>query len=127
MAKTETPAASPRNLMIVRYVHDMEQAFHELGLGLAPVFRSPGWSMLACGTALVGLHLIDKGVTERPVPWAGLNLEVDDLEAAVARAQACGARLVHIREPEPRVPVRLAVMVDPDGGGFELRRSVASD
>lgn len=118
----------PRNLMIVRYVADMERAyaFHAEGLGLTPVAKSSGWSMLACGDALVGLHLIYGGVSERPVPFAGLNLEVDDLDAAVDRALNAGAMLVEIREPEPHIPVRLAVLIDPDGGGFELRQQLAA-
>jgi hypothetical protein len=33
-----------------------------------------------------------------------------------------GAKLLDIREPEPHVPVRLATLTDPDGGGFELRQ-----
>ena len=80
--------ASPRNLMIVRYVHDMARAyaFHRDGLGLAPIAESAGWSMLSCGDAMIGLHAIYSGVSERPVGYAGLNLEVDDLDAAIARA-----------------------------------------
>jgi catechol 2,3-dioxygenase-like lactoylglutathione lyase family enzyme len=119
--------ASPRNLMVVRYVFDMERAFdfHEKGLGLLPVAKSSGWSMLSCGDAMVGLHAIYRGVDERPVAYAGLNLEVDDLDAAVRRATACGAALIDVREAEPRVPVRLAVLTDPDGNGFELRQQVS--
>lgn len=115
---------APRNLMVVRYVFDMERAFdfHERGLGLSPIAKSAGWSMLSCGDAVVGLHAIYEGVTERPVAYAGLNLEVDDLDAAVGRATSFGARLVEVREPEPGVPVRLAVLTDPDGNGFELRQ-----
>ncbi len=118
----------PRNLMVIRYVHDMARAydFHEKGLGLTPIATSPGWSMLACGDALVGLHGIYPGVDERPVPYAGLNLEVDALDEAVARAVAAGAVLVEIREPEPQVPVRLAVLTDPDGNGVELRQQMAA-
>lgn len=118
--------ATPRNLMVIRYVHDMDRAvaFHRDGLGLAPVMSSPGWSLLACGDALVGLHHIHAGVREHPVGFAGLNLEVDDLDAASRRAIGHGARLVEIREAEPRVPVRLAAMVDADGNGFELRQQV---
>jgi catechol 2,3-dioxygenase-like lactoylglutathione lyase family enzyme len=113
--------------MIVRYVFDMDRAFafHEKGLGLSSIAKSPGWSMLSCGDAILGPHAIYAGVTERPVAYAGLNLEVDDLDAAVDRAMACGARLVEIREPEPRVPVRLAVLTDPDGNGFELRQQMS--
>jgi len=110
--------------MVVRYVHDMSRAvvFHRDGLGLRLLSESAGWSMLACGDAMVGLHGIYAGVGERPVAFAELNLEVDDLDAAIAQAVRHGARLVEIREPEPNVPVRLGVLVDPDGGGFELRQ-----
>ena len=112
--------------MVVRYVFDMDRAydFHAVGLGLTPISKTGGWSMLACGDAVVGLHAIYAGVTERPVAYAGLNLEVDDLDAAVVRATDCGAKLLEVREPEPGVPVRLAVLTDPDGNGFELRQTV---
>ena len=117
---------SPRSLMVVRYVHDMARAvaFHRDGLGLNVVMQSSGWSMLSCGDALIGLHGIYGGVDERPVPYAGLNLEVDDIEAAVAQAVAHGATLVALREPDrPGLP-RLGVLTDPDGGGFELRQAL---
>jgi len=115
------------SLMIVRYVHDMARAvrFHRDGLGLALETEAPGWSLLSCGDARVGLHAIYAGVDERPVPYAGLNLLVDDLDTAVALARAHGATLIAIREAEPRVPVRLAVMLDEDGNGFELRQEIA--
>lgn len=80
--------------------------------------------MLACGDALIGLHHIYKGVTERPVPHAGLNLQVDDLEAAIAHAAAHGATLIEKREPDrPGLP-RLGVLIAPGGNGFELRQTV---
>jgi predicted enzyme related to lactoylglutathione lyase len=116
--------ASPRSLMVVIYVHDMARAvdFWRDGIGLSVLTQSSGWSQLACGEASVGLHGIYRGVTERPVAHAGLNLQVDDLDAAVAQAVKHGAKLLDIREPEPHVPVRLATLTDPDGGGFELRQ-----
>ena len=115
---------TPRSLMVVLYVHDMNRAvaFYRDAIGLGLVAQSAGWSMLTCGDALVGLHGIYRGVTESTVPHAGLNLQVDDLDAAVARAVAGGAKLGAIREPEPGVPVRLAVLTDPEGNGFELRQ-----
>ncbi len=117
----------PNGLMVVRYVHDMNRAltFHRDGLGLAVETQSPGWSLLSCGDAFVGLHGIYKGVEEHPVPFAGLNLRVADLDAAIAKATAQGATLVAVREARPRVPVRLAVMLDPDGNGFELRQEIS--
>lgn len=117
---------SPRNLMVVLYVHDMARAvaFWRDGVGLEVASQSPGWSLLRCGEASVGLHGVYGSVAERPVPYAGLNLEVDDLDAAIEQAVKHGATLTEIREPEPRVPVRLGVLVDPDGNGFELRRQL---
>jgi predicted enzyme related to lactoylglutathione lyase len=114
----------PKALMVIQYVHDMRSAvtFYRDGIGLDLVVESSGWSMLRCGDAQLGLHGIYPGVAERPVPHAGLNLQVDDLDAAVDRAVKHGAKLVHIREPEPHIPVRLAVLIDANGNGFELRQ-----
>jgi predicted enzyme related to lactoylglutathione lyase len=110
--------------MVVLYVHDMGRAvaFYRDAVGLSVAALSPGWSMLSCGEAFVGLHQIHRGVTESTVQHAGLNLQVDDLDAAIARATAGGARLCEIREPEPGVPVRLGVLVDTEGNVFELRQ-----
>lgn len=116
----------PRNLMIVLYVPDMDAAvrFYRDGLGLDLVAQRPGWSMLGCGDAIVGLHGIYRGVIEAPVPHAGLNLQVDDLEAAIAQAVAHGATHVATREPDRAGLPRLGVMLAPDGNGFELRQVV---
>ena len=116
----------PRSLMVIQYVHDMPKAvsFYRDGVGLEVVSSSSGWSLLRCGDALVGLHGIYGSVAERPVPYAGLNLEVDDLDPAVEQAVAHGATLVEIREAEPHIPVRLGVLLDPNGNGFELRQQM---
>jgi len=79
---------------------------------------------LRCGDASIGLHHIYKGVEETPVPFAGLNLEVDALEPAIERAVAHGAQLNEVREPDRAGLPRLAVMTAPGGNGFELRQSV---
>lgn len=118
--------SSVRSLMMIQYVHDMDRAvdFYRDGVGLDLVSSSPGWSMFRCGDALLGLHGVYGSVAERPVPYAGLNLEVDDLDPAIERALAHGAKLVEIREPEANVAVRLGVLVDPAGNGFELRQQI---
>lgn len=117
---------SPRNPMIVLYVPDMEAAvaFYRDALEFEVRASSPGWSLLSCEGLLLGLHGVYGGVKERPVPYAGLNLEVDDLEPAIARVVSFGARLVEIREAEPRVPVRLGVLQAPCGNGLELRQQM---
>jgi predicted enzyme related to lactoylglutathione lyase len=112
--------------MVVLYVHDMRRAvtFYRDGVGLPVAVDSPGFSILACGDAIVGLHIIDGTVEERPVPYAGLNLQVDALEPAVERSVAHGATLTAIREPtRPGLP-RLACLLDTEGNGFELRQPV---
>jgi predicted enzyme related to lactoylglutathione lyase len=90
--------------------------------------HSPGWSLLSCGGALVGLHLIEPGVTEGLAPHAGLSLEVQDLELAIADIRKAGGGLREIREPEfPNVPVRLAVVEDSEGNVFEVGHMVDSE
>lgn len=115
-----------RALMVILYVPDMAEAlaFYRDGLGLEVMMTSPGWSRLRCGDASIGLHHIYKGVEETPVPFAGLNLEVDALEPAIERAVAHGAQLNEVREPDRAGLPRLAVMTAPGGNGFELRQSV---
>ena len=114
---------TPRSPLIVLYVPDMAEAFafYRDGLGLKAVMQSPGWSMLSCGDLLIGLHLIEAGVEEQPVPHAGLNLLVDDLDSAVARAERHGATLVRCVETRRDDLPRLGVMLAPGGNGFELR------
>lgn len=115
-----------RAMMVILYVPDMHEAlaFYRDGLGLEVMMESPGWSRLKCGDSSIGLHHIYAGVTERPVPFAGLNLQVDVLEPAIERAVAHGAKLIELREPDRKGPPRLAVMLAPGGNGFELRQEV---
>lgn len=110
------------NLMVIHYVHDMSRAvaFYRDVLGLRVRSESPGWSMLACGDATVALHIIEAGTPEGLTKHAGLNLQVDDLEAAVTEVERAGGRLHAIREASPpQVPVRLAEMFDCEGNAFE--------
>jgi hypothetical protein len=90
------------NLMVILYVHDMRRAiaFDRVALGLVPLSESPGWSMLSCGGALAGRHII----------------ELDTPEVRQA-----GGPLRAIREAEPpRAPVRLAEVLDCEGNAIEL-------
>lgn len=118
--------AGPRGLIIIQYVRDMERAiaFYRDGVGLEVAQQTPGWSMLKCGDAHLALHILGAKDTETAVPFAGLNLEIDDLDAAIAQAVAHGASLVEIREPTSFVRVRLGVLIDTEGNGFELRQPV---
>ena len=112
--------------IIIHYVYDMDRAysFYNETLGLVPDTRSPGWSTLKCGDLIVALHILGKEHEEGPLPHAGLNLQVDDLDAAVKELQAAGGSVQQVREAGGGVPVRLAEVSDPEGNGFELRQFV---
>ena len=113
--------------MVVQYVYDMPRAvaFYRDALGLPIVSQSSGWSMLSCGDALIGLHIIEPGVSEGLAQHDGLNLQVENLESAVAAVSKSGGSLRTIREAElPHVPVRLAEVKDSEGNAFELRQYV---
>ena len=114
--------------LIIHYVHDMDRAytFYHETLGLTPDTRSAGWSTLKCGDLLVALHILSDDTDEQTLPHAGLNLEVDDLDAAVSELVAAGGSVRQIREAGGGVPVRLAEVNDPEGNGFELRQFVGA-
>ena len=114
-------------LMVIQYVYNMARAvaFYRDAMGLNLISQSSGWSMLSCGDALVGLHIIEKGVSEGLARHAGLNLQVDHLETAIEDICKAGGRLLTVREAElPHVPVRLAEVQDSEGNGFEIRQFV---
>ena len=121
----------PHSPMVIHYVRDMERAcaFYRDVLGLAdsptPGSGSPGWNTFHCEGLIVALHILPAGESgEGPMPHAGLNLEVDDLDAALAELQAAGGELRALHEAGGGVPVRVAEVTDPDGNGFELRQVV---
>jgi predicted enzyme related to lactoylglutathione lyase len=111
-------------------VDDLEKAIafyrDALGLRLGRRMRSE-WAEMVGGPCPVDLLAQRAGTS--PVPRAGVAREygrhwtpvhldcvVPDVEAAVRRAQAAGAKLD--REVQTRVWGRLAVLCDPFGNGF---------
>ena len=116
------------NPIIIHYVRDMERArqFYQDVFGVPVSSASPGWSTLDFGSFELALHILYPGYDEEgPMPHAGLNLEVDLIEAAQAEVEGAGGTMTDLREAEPHIPVRVASFRDPDGNGFELRQSVA--
>lgn len=114
------------NPLVIHYIHDMDRAckFYHETLGLTPDTRSAGWSTFTCGELLVALHIVEEDDEERPLPHAGLNLQVDDLDAAVEELKAGGGTVRQLREAGGGVPVRLAEVTDTEGNSFELREFV---
>ena len=122
----------PHSPMVIHYVRDMERAcaFYQRcsgagGLRRPPGSGSPGWNTFHCDGLIIALHILPAGESaEGPMPHAGLNLEVADLDAALAELQAAGGELRALHEAGGGVPVRVAEVTDPDGNGFELRQVV---
>lgn len=111
--------------LVIHYVNDMDRAhaFYHDTLGLTPDMKSDGWSTLKCGDFLLGLHILPAGKAGT-APHAGLNLQVDDLDEAVAAVAAGGGTVVQVREAGGGAPVRIAELTDPEGNHFELRQYV---
>lgn len=100
------------------------RAFYESVFEVSAAVASPGWTELDFDTFRVALHIMDDGVTESPLPHAGLNLEVDHIETMEAAIERAGGRMLELLEARPRIPDRVASFVDTEGNGFELRQFV---
>ena len=114
-----------RNPIVIHYVQDMDRAkrFYTEAFDVTPSFESPGWTTLDFGAIELALHILsDADDSEGPLPHAGLNLEVDNIEEIQADIERLGGRLIELREPEGGVPVRVATFKDCEGNGFELRQ-----
>ena len=109
--------------MVIHYVSDMERAktFYTEVFEVKPSFESSGWVTLDFGAIELALHILPAG-TDRPLPHAGLNLEVDSIEEIQADVERLGGELIELIEPSGGVPVRVAVLRDCEGNGFELRQ-----
>lgn len=116
-----------RDPLIVHYVHDMQRAtnFYVRVFDVQPAFTSSGWSTLDFGAIELALHVLDpRHNDEAPLPHAGLNLLVNNIEEMAALIADNGGVLTELREPDDFVPVRVASFQDPEGNGFELRQAV---
>ena len=121
--------------MVIHYVRDMEHAcaFYRDALGLpeeaTPGSGSSGWNTFRCDGLILALHILPDGESaEGPLPHAGLNLEVDDLDTALASCRqraacsaACTRREVASPSASPRLPIRTATAssyasASPDAG-----------
>lgn len=115
-----------RNPIVIHYVHDMERAktFYRQVFDVESSFESAGWTMLHFGPIELALHILDpqSDDSEKPLPHAGLNFEVDHIETMQQEIERLGGRLRELREPDANVPVRVAFFLDCEGNGFELRQ-----
>lgn len=63
-------------------------------------------------------------ISETICPHAGVNLKVDDLDAAIEQVVSAGGKHLVTREPDKFVPVRMCELLDTEGNGFELRQFI---
>ena len=112
--------------MVILYIKEMDRAlgFYRDVIGLRVEAESPHWSTLSCEGLTLALHSWSQGMDESMTPHAGLNLRVDDLDAAIQEVEAGGGEVLGVREARPGIPVRLALVRDTEGNGFELRQHV---
>ncbi len=112
--------------MFILYVHQMDRAveFYRDTFELNVVQHTPGWSMLQCDGATIALHILAGSHDEDVLPHAGLNMQVGDLDAAIAAVKAAGGEHIVTREATDFVPVRMCELRDSEGNGFELRQFV---
>jgi predicted enzyme related to lactoylglutathione lyase len=112
-----------RNPLVIHYVHDMDRAktFYMKTFEVKPSFESPGWTTLDFGSLELALHSLPAG-GDAPLPNAGLNFEVDNIEEVQVDIESLGGRLIELREASGGVPVRVATFKDSEGNGFELRQ-----
>ncbi|MEI6361164.1 MAG: VOC family protein [Actinomycetes bacterium] len=99
-------------------------AFYRDLLGGELVWNDPGWVVLQSPNSALGIAFQEEAQHRAPV-WPGqagdqqmqihLEIRVDDLDAGVAHALACGATLAHF---QPQDDVR--VCLDPAGHPFCL-------
>lgn len=113
-----------REPMVIHYVRDMDRAtaFYSGVFETEVLFKSPGWTELDFGDVKLALHILHDGMGEEPIPHAGINFMVDNIEEMQARIEARGGELWKLREPDDFVPVRVASVRDCEGNGFELRQ-----
>src|SRR6185369_10425502 len=101
-----------RNPLVIHYVYDMDRArkFYTEVFQVKTKFESSGWTTLDFGPIEVALHIThaQSNIPERPLPHAGLNLEVDKIEDVQADIERLGGQLTELREPDDFVPVRVA-------------------
>lgn len=113
-----------REPLVIHYVHDMERAksfYHEV-FEAEVLSSSPGWTELNFGDIVLALHILGHEMGESPIPHAGINFMVDNIEEMQARVEQHGGEMWELREPDDFVPVRVASFRDPEGNGFELRQ-----
>jgi predicted enzyme related to lactoylglutathione lyase len=101
----------------VRFVANMDESirFHEQQLGLKLRFRTAEWSEFETGTTTLALHL---GSKANPPGTGHVGFRIADVDAFCRTAMQHGCMVV--KPPENLHGMRIARLVDPEGGEFTV-------
>ena len=105
------------------WVADMDRAarFYKQVFGLDEAYRSPEWTELRFGDAVVALH---SRRAHLPHQHTGLGFEVDDVGEASRAVTAAGGEIVAGPIIRPDEGIVVADCADPDGNRFSLAQSL---
>lgn len=112
--------------IVIHYVYDMQRAitFYCTVFDVQTSFESPGWSTVDFESFQLALHILaPSNDDEGPIPHAGLNLLVNNIENTQLIIEQQGGQLIELREPTSFVRQRVATFQDSEGNGFELRQN----
>jgi predicted enzyme related to lactoylglutathione lyase len=101
---------------------DRALRFYRDTFDLDVVQHTPGWSMLRFCGSTIALHIT--GGSDVICRNAGINFQVDDLDAAIEEVLTSGGEHIVTREPDDFVPVRMCELKDTEGNAIELRQFV---
>ena len=102
--------------MLMAQDMDRAIAFYTDVVGLEVKYRSPDWTELAYGNAVVALH----GGGDGNFKGAGLGFTVADVKAACQEVTTGGGTVWSGPSERPGEPIILAMLADTEGNGFEL-------
>ena len=100
------------------YTHELEalQRFYEGALGIEPD-NYGDWRPVQLARGTFALHAVKEG-SGHDVPGFNISFDGDDMDEAVARFEAYGAKI--LRGVADEAFGKRAVMQDPDGRQFEI-------
>lgn len=113
-----------QKVVFMLMAQDMDRAIalYSDVIGLEVRYRSPNWTEMAYGDAVVALH----GGGDGEVKSTGLGFTVADIEAACREVSAGGGKVMSGPSERPGEPIMLAHLADTEGNGFELAQEVRS-
>ena len=108
---------------------DKVLSFYITALGLEAEMESDRWSALKVTDGLqLGLHTREKRPDADKHPFESLEttlvVNVDDVDAYCIQVTESGGAVDRVIEPRDGIPVRMTLVRDPSGNGFQINQFV---